>query len=153
MVTMKVSISRFTGPYQFLSNFYPCEVHFEGIVYPSVEHAYQAAKTTDPDIRAKMARVETAAQVKAVGRTLEHRPDWDDNLKLTTMEHCLREKFLSDHPANEPLKKKLLNTASFDLVEGNTWGDIFWGVCDGVGLNHLGNLLMTVRRELAVASV
>jgi hypothetical protein len=45
------NIDSFYGQYAFLSNFYPCEVEFEGDTYPSAEHAYQAAKTIDPDVR------------------------------------------------------------------------------------------------------
>jgi hypothetical protein len=39
----------FHNEYRFLSNFYPAEVSFEGLVFPTVEHAYVAAKTTDID--------------------------------------------------------------------------------------------------------
>ena len=37
-------ISSFKGKYEFLSNFYGCMVEFEGISFPSAEHAFQAAK-------------------------------------------------------------------------------------------------------------
>jgi predicted NAD-dependent protein-ADP-ribosyltransferase YbiA (DUF1768 family) len=59
------------------------------------------------------------------------------------MEDLSRQKF--SHPE---LRQKLLDTGSCTLVEGNTWGDTFWGVCDGVGENHLGKLLMTIRADL-----
>lgn len=35
-----------------------------------------------------------------------------------------------------------------ELIEGNTWGDRIWGVCDGVGENRLGKILMRVRAEM-----
>ena len=33
-------------------------------------------------------------------------------------------------------------------IEGNTWNDTFWGVCNGQGQNWLGKILMLVRSEL-----
>ena len=32
-----------------------------------------------------------------------------------------------------------------ELVEGNYWGDTFWGICNGEGTNWLGILLMAER--------
>ena len=46
------------------------------------------------------------------------------------------------------LKQKLLETGNTELVEGNTWGDTFWGVYNVEGENILGRLLMKVREEL-----
>ena len=43
------------------------------------------------------------------------------------------------------MRKKLIATCQAPLVEGNHWGDIFWGVCDGKGENNLGKLLMETR--------
>jgi len=39
-------IDSFKGDFRFLSNFYPVNVDYEGIMYPTVEHAYVAAKNT-----------------------------------------------------------------------------------------------------------
>ncbi|NWN81082.1 NADAR family protein, partial [Bacillus sp. (in: firmicutes)] len=50
------------------------------------------------------------------------------------------------------LKNKLLQTGESILIEGNTWGDKIWGVCNGVGENKLGKILMKVRNELKEAS-
>lgn len=47
--------------------------------------------------------------------------------------------------AEPGLQAKLLETGNEELVEGNYWGDTFWGVCRGRGENHLGKLLMKVR--------
>jgi hypothetical protein len=49
---------------------------------------------------------------------------------------------------NPGLKAKLLATGNQELIEGNTWGDCYWGVCEGNGQNHLGKILMQVREEL-----
>lgn len=60
------------------------------------------------------------------------------------MLQLLRQKFLGD----EELRRKLLRTGDAMLVEGNYWGDTYWGVCFGSGKNMLGKLLMQVREEL-----
>uniref|UniRef100_UPI00345E83CD NADAR domain-containing protein n=1 Tax=uncultured Duncaniella sp. TaxID=2768039 RepID=UPI00345E83CD len=49
---------------------------------------------------------------------------------------------------NPALAEKLIATGDAELVEGNYWHDTVWGVCDGVGENHLGKILMRVREEL-----
>jgi hypothetical protein len=70
------------------------------------------------------------------------RADWED-IRLEVMLNLLRQKFA---PGSE-LRTKLETTTPHELVEGNTWGDTFWGVCNGVGQNNLGRLLMQVRDE------
>jgi len=42
------AITSFQGEYRFLSNFWPCHIVRDGLVYPSLEHAYAASKTDDP---------------------------------------------------------------------------------------------------------
>ena len=49
-------------------------------------------------------------------------------------------------------KQKLIDTGDIELVEVNSWGDTFYGVCNGVGENHLGKLLMKIRKELVTSS-
>ena len=60
------------------------------------------------------------------------------------MLNVVRAKF-DQHP---DLAQKLLETGDEELVEGNTWGDRYWGVCGGKGKNMLGKILMRVREEL-----
>lgn len=136
------AIDDFKGEYAFLSNFYPCVdwIEYGGMTYPSVEHAYQAAKVS-PLLRAQF-QVGTAAEAKKLGRTQKCRSDWDD-VKLDIMEELLRCKFNS-----LGLALLLINTRPQELIEGNWWGDTFWGVCRGKGENHLGKLLMKIRAEL-----
>jgi N-glycosidase YbiA len=136
---MKV-INRFFGNYRFLSNFWPCRIKYEGLVYPSVEHAYQAAKTLDCSEKLKICEAKTPGQAKRMGCTL--RSDWEE-IKLNVMLDLLRLKF-----SIPELKEKLLLTEDALLVEGNEWGDVFWGVWEGRGENNLGKLLMKVRGEI-----
>ena len=139
-------ITEFQGEYRFLSNFYPAEVQFEGITYPSVEHAYQSAKTLDRAERQRLASIKDPAQAKRAGRALKYRADWEA-VKFDVMEQCVRDKF-TRHP---DLRAKLLATGDAELVEGNTWGDRIWGVDppgSAQGENRLGMILMRVRSQL-----
>jgi ribA/ribD-fused uncharacterized protein len=133
-------IDRFAGLFRFLSNFYPALVVLDGVVYPSVEHAYQAAKSTNGAVREHIRIAPTPAVAKRYGREVLLRPDWE-SVKIQYMKHLVWQKF-STH---ELLGTLLLATGDAELVEGNTWNDRFWGVCRGVGENWLGRILMDVR--------
>ncbi len=136
-------IGPFTGPYRFLSNFFPVQIRLEGMSYPSVEHAFQAAKTTCPDERQRIRGCPTAAEARQMGRQVSLRSEWE-TIKLGVMEHLLRQKFTT----HAGLRQQLKATRPRPLVEENTWGDTFWGVSKGQGENHLGRLLMRIRDEL-----
>lgn len=140
-----MDITSFSGDYRFLSNFYPCTVVLDGMTYPSVEHAYQAAKTLWHHKRLPFTSggLLTAGEAKRRGQDLTIRKDWEQ-VKIDVMRGLLEQKFCSD----QSLFAQLLNTENFYLVEGNTWGDTFWGVCNGKGKNHLGLLLMDIRQSL-----
>ena len=84
-------ITSFSGEYRFLSNFWLHPVSFEGIQFPSNEHAYVAAKTLDLDIRKKIAMVEDPAKVKRIGRTLDLRKDWE-KVKVPIMHNLIKQK-------------------------------------------------------------
>jgi len=137
------NIEKFEGEYYFLSNFYYSDVAMDGRVYPTVEHAFQAAKTLVETERETIRNVETPKEAKRLGRKVLLRKDWED-VKIDIMKKLLIDKF---SPGRE-LAEKLKNTGDRKLIEGNYWGNTFWGVCYGVGSNHLGNLLMEVRSEL-----
>lgn len=137
------SITSFTGDYRWLSNFWECSVEFEGIIYPSSEHAYQASKILDKRQRLKIRDLSTPGKAKRAGQKLDLRPNWDD-VKLGVMEKILTDKF----SRNPDLANKLIATGTAQLVEGNTWHDTFWGVCRGKGENALGKILMRIRSKL-----
>jgi len=137
-----MAITSFSEENRFLSNFWPCVVKIEGIEYPSVEHAYQAAKTLNVAEREEIALL-TAGQAKRRGYRVLLRDDWE-SIKLGVMEDLVRQKFI-----DRVLREKLLATGDEELIEGNDWGDKFWGVCDGEGENWLGKILMKVRSEVS----
>jgi ribA/ribD-fused uncharacterized protein len=139
---MTEPINEFKGHYRFLSNFYPSQVEMDGHFYPTVEHAYQAAKTLDDVERFNIRKATTPSMAKSMGKSVKLRKDWNQ-IKLQVMENLLRQKFDSD--INPELSNNLFNTHHQELIEGNYWGDTFWGVCNGKGENHLGKLLMKIR--------
>jgi ribA/ribD-fused uncharacterized protein len=137
-------INKFRGEYFFLSNFFPCKngVEFEEDIYPTTEHAYQAAKIEDRTLRDAFTRGgslgDNPMDAKSKGGYVKMQPGWD-RLRVNVMLTVVRSKFSRD----EDLQKKLLATKNQKIVEGHT-GDKFWGG----KANHLGNILMRVRCEL-----
>lgn len=136
-----MKIESFEGDYRWLSNFWPCQVEFEGIKYPSTENAYQAAKILNPQQRLEFCNI-TPGKAKKMGRFLKCRTDWNE-VKLGIMEDLNRQKY-----SQPEFRAKLLATGDAEIIEGNTWGDTFWGVCKDVGQNHLGKIIMAIREQL-----
>lgn len=137
-------IGPFRDEYSFLSNFHPVDVTLGGRIYPTVEHAFQAAKTVDPKERMWVRVAPTPAGAKQRGKKVHLRPDWEA-AKVTVLEDLVRQKFL-----DPGLREQLLATGDEELVEVNTWRDRYWGMCRDktgqlVGQNNLGRILMRVR--------
>lgn len=141
-------IDSFRGAFDFLSNFYGASVFYDGLWYQNSEAAFQSAKTLDPEMRKKFTAA-SPSQAKSMGRMVNLRPDWEQ-VKDGIMLEILRSKFAPGTRCAE----RLLATGSLRLIEGNTWHDNYWGVCQcekcrgKKGLNHLGELLEKVRDEL-----
>lgn len=138
-------ITEFQGEFRFLSNFWPCEIEFEGMVFPTVEHAYQAAKTTNKSERKRIQSCRQPGQAKRLGKQFTLRPDWE-SIKITVMVILVAKKF-----QDPQLKALLLATGTQQIQEGNMWRDTFWGICppgSGNGKNMLGKILMSVREDL-----
>lgn len=140
-------IDCFDGKYRFLSNFYPALVWVDSTQYPTVEHAFQAAKTISFHHRMDIALADTPGKAKRLGRKVPLREDWEE-VKSDVMEDLVRQKF-----QDPTLKKELLATGDEELVEGNTWNDCVWGMTKDaqgtwVGENRLGKILMKIRQEL-----
>jgi len=135
-------IDSFRGRYWFLSNFYPCVMDFEGITYPSSEHAFQAAKSHDRNFKVSISQVKKPGKAKSLGWKVKCRDDWDD-VRVDVMRDVLKAKFGKPNMA-----RMLLETGDAHLEEGNFHGDVFWGTVRGQGENWLGRLLMEVRDNL-----
>lgn len=135
-------ISEFRGEYYFLSNFFNAPVEYDGISYLNNEAAFQAQKTKTREERYAFSSLDPSA-AKRRGRHVDLRDSWD-NIRISIMKDIVKAKFSQ----NEELAEKLLATGNECLIEGNTWGDCFWGKVNGVGENHLGQILMEIRDEL-----
>jgi len=137
-------IKSFRGKNGFLSNFYECDVLYDGINYKSSEAAFQAQKCVDFEERKIFADL-TAAEAKKLGRKVKLRKDWA-HIKYSIKEGVVKAKFQQ----NPDLAKMLIDTGDAPLVEGNNWGETIWGVDSktGIGSNYLGIILMDIRDEL-----
>ena len=144
---MPTSIERFCEEYAFLSNFHPSPIVYAWHAYATVEHLFQASKAVGPLDCEYVRLAPTPSAAKARGRRVSCRPDWND-VRLDVMAACLALKFAQ----GSPLAARLLATGDASLIEGNTWGDSYWGVCRGIGENHLGRLLMERREALRSAA-
>ena len=133
-------ISKFDGASRFLSNFYEAPVTYHGYQFSNNEAAFQAAKC--PERMAEFCKLNPSA-AKRLGRRVSLCPEWE-SIKDNVMYSICRAKFTQ----NPDLLKKLLDTGDAELVEGNTWGDKVWGVCNGEGENRLGKILMRIRSEI-----
>jgi ribA/ribD-fused uncharacterized protein len=133
----------FFKEYRWLSNYHICDVMYDGVIYPSSEHAYQAAKFLDLGIRDDIKNLKEPKEAKKMGRREGVRENWD-NIKYDIMEGIIFNKFAF----NQDLKNKLLNTKDLYLEETNWWGCVYWGVCNNTGENNLGKILMNVRNQL-----
>lgn len=137
-------ITEFQGQYRWLSNFWRSPILYERIKYPTVEHAYQAAKSTNYEYKKMIATLPTPGDAKRAGREATLRPDWE-KIKVDVMRALLWIKFQGPE-----LRAKLLATGDEVLQEGNRWRDVFWGVDikTGRGENTLGKLLMSIREAV-----
>lgn len=148
---MKIGVVKeFRDEYFFLSNFYMHPFVWRHIEYPAGEYAFSAAKSLAlkdayiHDMNAHTEKVLTAKDcksAKAIGRAANIDVALWDDIKVGLMREIVHDRFIS----NFDLVDKLLDTGAMLLVEGNDWGDVFWGRCKGKGFNTLGAILMEER--------
>ena len=125
----------------------------DGISYRTVEHYYQAAKLTDLEKRKEIAGMGPYQAKKALHDSEKYvvRPDWDDRMKIKTMDYALRWKFA----LGTSWYGKLMETDNEEIVEWNNWGDTWWGkdLETGKGRNQLGQLLMEIREDFRLQEI
>jgi ribA/ribD-fused uncharacterized protein len=142
MVLALMNIHGFKDENRWLSNFWPSPFFYNGFTWPAVEHAYVAGKIQDSDYTKLAASLlyMTASEAKSHGRCVPLRPDFD-MIKIQLMKELQYEKYHQ----NPVLMQKLLDTEGCYIEETNHWHDTYWGVCDGVGQNWMGVLVMEIR--------
>ena len=149
------AITSFLGDYFFLSNFYRRAFFCEHPVFGrsfglTSEHHFQAAKAYARQDWLLVHAASSPGEAKRRGRRIERNRNWDE-VKIDIMRSILQAKF-----ADPILRAKLLATGEAELIEGNTWGDRFWGAVwiplvdrdHWEGENWLGKLLMEIRDGL-----
>lgn len=136
------NIKGFFGEYRWLSNFHKEPILYKGAVYGSTEAAYMAAKCKNSADRKQFENLEPK-DAKKVGRTVELRDDWE-----FVKDEVMYEVNLFKYSYYQNLRDSLLATGDKYIEETNWWNDKYWGVCNGEGVNMLGNVLMTIRTQL-----
>lgn len=136
-------IAEFQGKYRWLSNFWDSPIIVYGFDYATVEHYYQSRKADNSKEWDEIRHALTPGNAKYRGLRCSLRKDWD-GIKDIVMYEGVLAKFSQ----NPDLSFKLLLTGEEEIVEGNTWGDRYWGICLGEGQNKLGKILMSVRSHL-----
>lgn len=138
--TKPETITEFRDKYYCFSNFGPGKVTVFGYTFDNGEAAFHSQKDVS---RAQDFVGLDPSAAKKLGRRVKLRPDWE-NVKDKVMKEVVTAKFTQ----NKDLQKILLDTGDQILVEGNTWGDTYWGKVNGHGINQLGKILMEVRASL-----
>jgi len=141
-------IRGFRGEYQFMSNFMYVPVEYDGVIYPTNEHAFQAAKFADREYRAVIKAAKSPEEAKSLGKTRKYplRDGWDDGLAVQVMSYINAQKF-----RKPKYRDLLLDTGEAILVETNRWNDDIWGDSTNTstpGRNQLGIILMAIREAL-----
>ena len=137
--------------YIYFSPYTAHAIEVDGVVFPTLEHAYQCQRYTDPKIieeiknaRSPVYAWETSSKYKQfkiqVFKQEEH--------KLAVMKKLMRLKALQ----HEDVRKALLDSADQKIVKHIVTyppGDGFWDDGeDGTGLNYVGRMWMEIREEL-----
>lgn len=144
-------------PYGAFSNLYPRPIEFEGSVFATSEHAYQAGKASKQAVRDWILSAPTPSLAAMAAHGLyvwDVVPNWAQ-IKFDRMRAVLRAKF----EQHVDLKDLLLSTGNARLVETGTVNNAvnrLWGEVEGKGQNMLGVMLMELRtefRQLAMATV
>ncbi len=140
----------YDGPWYIFSNFSSFAVEWRGHLWPTAEHAYQAAKFTDPEIVTLIREARSAHDAKRVAHEYSDRVrlDWNEATKLAVMEEILWQK-VEQHAY---VKERLLRSRDDELIE-DSHTDNFWGRGPyWKGANHLGKLWMKIREHLRTAA-
>ena len=140
----------FLGGWYVFDNFAPFPVEWRGKLYPTAEHAYQAAHFIDknPDLAEQVRQTLSPREASDFANLNSYQDDpaWKDK-RLVIMEELVRNK-IEQHPY---VKQILLESQDKDIVEMND-DDAFWGWGqDHKGENNLGKIWMKLRSEIIVA--
>ena len=128
-------------------------VEWNGRVWMTALHAYQAAKFTDEAIIQNIFEAKSAHDARRIAdeHKTEIRDDWD-SVQVMLVEEISEAK-LNQHPV---IQDHLRRTGTCEIIEMSS--DEFWGSgppnCDGIrrGLNNHGKIWMRLRSQLPPVS-
>jgi predicted NAD-dependent protein-ADP-ribosyltransferase YbiA (DUF1768 family) len=126
-----------TGKYKALTNYYPSMIVVESISYPTLEHAFQAAKLTDTETKVLISKAKLP-EVSSIVEAGFTRPNWKE-IQWATMYQLMKLKFES-HPT---LASLLQDTGNHRLAFEKRNLPFYNRRRD-----KLGTILMKVRGEL-----
>lgn len=136
-------IKGFRGDYEYLSNMYLLDIPIEynGIFYESSENAYQSAKFDDISMKIEIQKMTPKKSKLFANKNKQFiTPNWN-NIRLDVMREVVFKKFLY----NIELQQMLVGIGDAYIEETNNWNDTFYGVCNGIGENNLGKILMQTK--------
>lgn len=130
-----------TSQLDWLRNDYITDITIGGITYPTAEHAYQASKTNNREVKQKIAAADIT-EARRLGKSIDLDGFWDD-YKYSKMLFIIRQKFMQ----NDTLADRLMKLGNDDIEADMR--DEFWGTGrSNFGENNLGNILAAVRDEI-----
>lgn len=136
-------------PFGVFSNLHKRTIVFEGVEYPTSEHAYQAGKPRKDSVRAWLMAAPSPSLLAMAAHGLyvwDVHPDWSKT-KFDRMKRVLHAKFTQHLDLQETLLStgdaRLVEVAAVDNAVNRLWGEV-----NGVGKNMLGILLMEIRTEI-----
>ena len=150
-------VEAFGGSKDCLSNFYPCDMVFNGMSYKSSEHAYQAEKARKcgrPDLVPKIVEAKSAFQAKKASKEIACDKKWEEQ-NVDLMEQIVAAKIESV----PEVKAYLVNTGSRPIAEAVPFSS-FWGTglareatlatdrSRWPGRNQMGSVLEKIRADL-----
>lgn len=126
-------------------------IEIEGVVFPTVEHAYQCQRYADNKIIEEIRNARSPVKAWEISSKYKHLQISEfqkEEHKLDVMEKLMRLK-VEQH---EEIRKALVDSGDLEIVKHITTyppGDGFWDDGeDGGGQNHMGRIWMKIRKEL-----
>ncbi|MEI6238240.1 MAG: NADAR family protein [bacterium] len=137
--------------YIYFSPYTAHAIEINGVIFPTVEHAYQCQRYTDKKIIEEIRGATSPVKAWEISSKYKHLqiPEFkDENHKLKVMKMLMKLKA----EQHEEVRKALKDTGKLEIVKHIVTyplGDGFWddGV-DGKGLNHIGKIWMEIRDEI-----
>jgi ribA/ribD-fused uncharacterized protein len=142
--------------YIYFSPYTAHAIEVGGVVYPSVEHAYQCARYTDPKITEEIRTAHSPVKAWEVSSKYKHLqiPEFkNEEHKLAVMKKLMTLKA----EQHEDVRKALKDSGDLKIVKHIVTyppGDGFWDDGeDGTGLNHIGRMWMEIRNDIISSSI